>query len=277
MKFFSIVIFILLYQTQLFGQLVTLKKDRIGFHVGFGSVLNSSNLDYFDLDKKMSSANTIGFNYELLLSNRVALRTGLHIGQSRGYITDNTLDTNKVCYFYSSTGGRYHTLLAYEDVLFSGPNTSYYLYIDDIYKRMYKFNQLTIPIDFYFRSRMKNLSHNFIKAGMQFSFLYSAIAKEVSMHTIRNVILRDVNRFQPKLSIGVGRERVIFGGTSIFISGEVDVPLRNYFKNNSSKSYYFLQGINNSDMIEPTAVNSSTLFNNHFYQIFFRVSVGFMF
>lgn len=277
MKIFSILFFTLFCQSILFGQIVMLKKNRIGFQVGFGSVLNYSNLEYFDIDKKISSANTIGVNYEIRLSNCFALRTGLHIGQSRGYISDDNSDTNIVSYYLSSTGGWYSELLAYEDAVSSGPDPSYYLYMSDIYKRVYKFNQLTVPFDLYLRSKMTKLTHNYLKVGLHISFLYSANAMEMGKTFYRNVRLNDVNRFQPKLSFGVGRERVIFGGTSIYISGEVDVPFRNYFKNNTSKSYYFLRGINNVHTMEPAEVDTSTLFQNHFYQIFFRLSVGFMF
>jgi hypothetical protein len=259
-------------------------RHRAGFHLGIGYDLNYLNNSLFSLDDKGSSSWSLGGVYEYQYSDRIAFRSGLSYDRSGGSVSDNPADTVRANYYDVMPFVFHDQVLSLNEA--QNSIDLFYVTAPGLYSlsaRKYHFNQFTVPLEIYFRTRMKDFRRFYVKTGVHIGLLFRAGADDYSFsetgfqYPKNDVFFKDINTFQPEFTFGFGGEWAFVGRTTFFTDVEADLPLRNYFKQDPYYAAYFARGVNTFGYINASDLGDVPAENNNFYQLHFRVKMGFIF
>lgn len=266
------------------AQNILMARHRGGFQIGVGYDLNYLKSDYFNLNNKGSISYSLGGVYEYVISDKLAFRTGLSYDRSGGSVSDISTDTVRATYYDVMPYVFDDQVLSLQDA----QNSMEIFYVlepgmNSLDHRKYHFNQFTIPLEIYLRTKMKGFRRFYIKSGLHLGLLFRAGADDFcyspygSKQPKNDVFFKDKNTFQPELTFGLGWEWAFVGRTSFFMDLETDLPFRNYFKQDEILAPYFSRGITPSEYTKPEDIGNVPLESNNFYQLHFRVKMGFIF
>ncbi len=277
-------IFILLFSGKALSQNVLMARHRAGFHIGLGYDLNYSDNSLFKLDEQGSASWSLGGVYEYQYSDRIAFRSGLSYDRSGVSVSDDPSDTVRANYYDVMPFVFHDQVLSLNEA----ENSIDLFYVTEpglysLVTRKYHFNQFTIPLEIYFRSSMNNFRRFYVKTGIHLGLLFRVGADDWAYSVYgndiprNNVFFKDKNTFQPELTLGFGGEWAFVGRTTFFTDFEADLPFRNYFNQDPYYAAYFARGVNTLGYVNANELGDIPAENNHFYQLHFRLKMGFIF